>query len=164
MGIVSLFLFSILYGHAGIILDDVSSLNKQSFSWRHVCSKMVSHESPLIDKISAQELDCMGKKVSASQFCDRAISDDPYYIRAYVKDSPQEVTCVSARKVMIKYQCVKMQEHSWCRSKASESCAKMQQTLARRLPLIHASVTKNDRGIKELNCYFEAQADKSSSL
>ena len=33
---------------------------------------------------------------------------------------------------------------------------KMKEKLAKRLDMVHSSITKNDKGIKELNCYFES--------
>jgi hypothetical protein len=32
----------------------------------------------------------------------------------------------------------------------------MKLKLAKRLDIVHASITKNEKGIKELNCYFES--------
>lgn len=117
---------------------------------------MVSHESPLIDVVSGTELDCMGKKVEVSRFCEKAMAQDPYYLRAYVDKESKEVVCHSGKKVLFKYQCVKLADRKLCDSDAKVSCEEMKKKLAKSLDIVHASVTKNEKGIKELNCYFES--------
>lgn len=117
---------------------------------------MVSHESPLIEAVSGTELDCMGKKIDVANFCDKEMAADPYYIRAYVDRESKEVVCHSGKKVLFKYQCVKLKDHRLCDSAAKVSCEMMKQKIAKRLDIVHSSITKNEKGIKELNCYFES--------
>lgn len=117
---------------------------------------MVTHESPLIEVISGTELDCMGKTVSAGAFCDVVSAQDPYYLRGYVDKSTQQVVCQSGKKVIFKYQCVRLKDRELCSRDAKVSCAQIKEKLAKRLDLVHASHTTNPKGIKELNCYFES--------
>lgn len=117
---------------------------------------MVPHESPLIEVVSGTELDCMGKKIDVAAFCDKAMVADPYYLRAYVDKDSKEVVCHSGKKVLFKYQCVKLADRKLCETSAKVSCEQMKQKLAKRLDIVHSSVTKNAKGIKELNCYFES--------
>ena len=87
--IFTIFLFpALVFSH--VIQDDVSTLEKVRFSLKTVCAKMVTHESPLIDVISGTEIECMGKKVTASSFCEKEMAADPYYLRAYVDAASKE--------------------------------------------------------------------------
>ncbi len=125
---------------------------------------MFSHESPLIEVVSATELDCMGKKLNVAIFCDKQMAQDPYYLRAYVDADHKEVVCQSGKKVLFKYQCVKLIDRHLCEAEAKIGCLEIKQKVAKRLDLVHASVTKNDKGIKELNCYFESLSLKENLL
>lgn len=148
--------FLISFSYAGVIRDEVSVTDKVNFSWKTVCAKMVPHESPLIEPVSGTEIDCMGKKVSVSEFCFKELAHDPYYLRAHVVESSKEVVCTSGRKVNFKYQCVRIADRSLCGQSAERACEEIRQKLARRLDVVYKSFTKNEKGIKELNCYFEA--------
>lgn len=156
-------LFSIL-SFAEVIQDDVTTTEKNPFQFKYVCQKMVTHESPLIEVASGTELDCMGKKVDVSDFCFKEMAHDPYYIRAYIKKETKEVVCHSGKKVLFKFRCVKLQDRHLCDSDVKKSCTYIQRKLARRLDLVHSSFTKNEKGIKELNCYFESLPLEKSSL
>jgi len=87
-----------LISFAHVIQDDVSITEKSRFSFKTACSKLVTHESPLIEVVSGTELDCMGKKVEVSQFCEKELAADPYYLGAFVDKENKEVVCVSGRK------------------------------------------------------------------
>lgn len=141
---------------SNVIQDDVSTTEKLKFPFKTVCQKMVQHESPLIDAVSGTELDCMGKKIEVSKFCDKEMAADPYYLRAYVDRDQKEVICHSGKKVLFKYQCVKLVDRKLCDSSAKAGCEQMKLKLAKRLDIVHSSITKNDVGIKQLNCYFES--------
>jgi hypothetical protein len=156
MMIFAFFLLYYQFSFSGVVQDDVSTTKKVRFPFKTACQKMVPHESPLIEVVSGTELDCMGKKIEVSEFCDKAMAADPYYLRAYVDRESKEVICHSGKKVLLKYQCVKLTDHRLCEAKAKDSCHEMRQKLAKRLDIIHASMTKNEKGIKELNCYFES--------
>jgi hypothetical protein len=141
---------------AGVIQDDVSTTEKARFSFKTVCLKVLGQDAPLIDVLSGTEINCMGKKLDVALFCDKQMAQDPYYLRAYVDEVSREVVCHSGKKVLFKFQCVKLIDHKLCDSDAKISCGQMKQKLAKRLDIVHSSVTKNAKGIKELNCYFEA--------
>ena len=151
-----------LLAFSNVVQDDVSTTEKIRFSFKTVCQKLVAHESPLIEVISGTELDCMGKKVDVATFCDKEMAADPYYLRAYVDREQKEVVCHSGKKVLFKYQCVKLTDKKLCESTAKASCEQMKQKLAKRLDIVHSSFTKNEKGIKELNCYFESLPLKES--
>jgi hypothetical protein len=151
-----------LFAFSNVIQDDVSTTDKFRFSFKTVCQKMVTHESPLIEIVSGTVIDCMGKKIDVGNFCDKEMAADPYYLRAYVDRESKEVVCHSGKKVLFKYQCVKLSDRILCDSKAQASCQQMKQKLAKRLDLVHASIIKNEKGIKELNCYFESLPLKES--
>lgn len=141
---------------SNVVQDDVSTTDKIKFSFKAVCQKMVKHESPLIGVVSGTELDCMGKKVNVGIFCDKEMAADPYYLRAYVDREAKEVVCHSGKKVIFKFQCVKLKDKNLCERSAKASCQQIKMKLAKRLDIVHSSFTKNEKGIKELNCYFES--------
>ncbi len=153
---VALLIFLSTLSFAGVVRDEVSVTDKVSFSWKSVCAKMVTHESPLIEHVSGTEIDCMGKKVNVSDFCEKEMAHDPYFLRGYVKEETSEVVCQSGKKVIFKYQCVRLADKRICSQTAESSCKEIRQKLARRLDIVHQSFTKNEKGIKELNCYFES--------
>lgn len=141
---------------AHIVQDDVAITEKNRHTFKAVCSKMVTHEAPLIEVVSGTELDCMGKKVNVGSFCEKVSAADPYYLRAYVDKETSEVVCVSGKKVLFKYQCVKVSDKALCSQEAKTSCKFIQEKLAKRLDLVHSSFVKNEKGIKQLNCFFES--------
>lgn len=153
-----------LSGFANVVQDDVNTTEKLSFSFKEACQKMVSHETPLIEVVSGTELDCMGKKITAGQFCEKELAHDPYYLRGYVDRVTERVVCHSGKKVIFKYQCVKLSDKHLCQNTAKNSCGVIKEKLAKRLDLVHSSITQNSKGIKELNCYFESLPLKEKSL
>lgn len=150
------FLLSPLIVFAHIIQDDVSITEKKRHSFKYVCSKSGFSDSPLIDYVSGTKIDCMGRKVEVGDFCEKERATDPYYIRAYVDKDKQEVVCVSGKKVLFKYLCVKVSDVSMCSSEATKACSHVKGKLAKRLDLVHSSFVRNEKGIKQLNCFFES--------
>ena len=107
---------------AHVLQDDVSSVSKSRFSFSTVCQKMVAHESPLIEPLSGTELDCMGKKVQVSDFCEKELAQDPYYLRGWVDADTKEVVCQSGKQVIFKYLCVKLADRQLCERPEKEAC------------------------------------------
>ena len=116
---------------------------------------MVSHESPLIEYVNGNEIDCMGRKVQVGEFCFKELAADPYYLRGYADEFSKEVVCLSGKSLIFKFQCVKLADRALCSKDAKVACEEIRQKLARRLENIHHSFTKNEKGIRQLNCYFE---------
>ena len=151
------FLLFPLMGLTHIIQDDVSITEKSQHSFKYVCSKSGYHDSPLIDYVSGTKLDCMSRKVEVGEFCEKEKASDPYYLRAYVDKNKQEIVCVSGKKVLFKYLCVKVSDSAMCSSESKKACAHIKEKLAKRLDLIHSSFVTNEKGIKQLNCFFESR-------
>jgi hypothetical protein len=154
-----IFLFFLLFpftSFSRVIQDDVTVVEKFSYNMKEVCSKMVTHESPLVEVVSGTELDCMGKKIQVSDFCDKELVTDPYYLRGYVNREKKEVVCVTGKKVVFKYQCTKLSDGELCDGNSKTGCAFAQKKLARRLDLVEHSLAKSEKGIKELSCKFES--------
>lgn len=158
------FLLLPILSFAHVIQDDVSVTDKSRFQFSTVCQKMVTHESPLIEIASGTELDCMGKKVDVSKFCEKELAADPYYLRGSVDRDTKEVVCLSGKKVLFKYLCVKMKDKALCSQNAKAACSFIQEKLAKRLDMVHSSFTENPKRIKQLNCYFESLPLKEKSL
>lgn len=144
---------------SSVVKDDVATTDRAKFPLSTVCKRLVTHESPLIEIVSGTEIDCMGKKVHVGRFCEKEMAHDPYYLRAFVDREKKEVVCLSGKKVIFKYQCVKLSDKDLCKDEARSSCLQIKEKLAYRLDIVHSSFTKNDKGIKELNCLFESVPD-----
>lgn len=153
---IFLLLFFPLLSFSHIVQDDVAILEKSRHSFKTVCIKMGYPDSPLIDVFSGTKLDCMGRKIEVGQFCDKELAADPYYIRAYIDKTKQEVVCVSGKKVLFKYMCVKLSDRALCSMEAKKSCEFIKTKLAKRLDIVHSSYVNNEKGIKQLNCFFES--------
>jgi hypothetical protein len=155
--IFAFFLFPLI-GLTHIIQDDVSITEKSRHSFKYVCSKSGYPDSPLIDYVSGTKLDCMGRKIEVGEFCEKEKASDPYYLRASVDKSKQEIICVSGKKVLFKYLCVKLSDSAMCSSESKKACLYIKDKLAKRLDLIHSSFVTNEKGIKQLNCFFESNS------
>lgn len=154
---MALFIFLYpLFVFSHVIQDDVSVTDRSRFTFGSVCKKMVTHESPLIEVVSGTELDCMGKKVNVADFCYKELAHDPYYLRGSIDKKSQEVICLSGKKVLFKYLCVKGKDKELCAMPAKLACEYIRGKLARRLDIVHSSFTQNPKSIKQLNCYFES--------
>jgi len=151
-----LILFSPFLSLAHIIQDDVAVEERISFSFKDVCTKSGFADSPLIEVDSGTRLDCMSKKVEVSDFCDKELASDPYYLRAYIDQKQNKVVCLTGKKVIFKYLCVKQTDKKLCAENSKMSCHSIQAKLAKRLDLVHHAVVKNDKGIPQLNCFFES--------
>lgn len=157
---IFLIIFLSFFSFAHITQDAVAILGKSRHSLKYVCTKSGYPDSPLIEFVSGTMLDCMSKKVKIADFCDKELAADPYYLRAYFDRTKQEVVCVSGKQVLFKYLCVKLSDKALCSQEASVSCKYIQQKLARRLDIVHAAFINNEKGIKQLNCFYESLPHK----
>jgi len=144
--IVLALLFS-FNSYSKVLLDEILITEKNKFSFKTVCEKMVSFETPLIEVASGTELDCMSKKVKVGEFCDKELAQDPYYLRAVIDAKSKEVICISGKRVLFKYKCGEL-----CLSTAKASCEVIKDKLAKRLDIVQAAFVKN----KQLDCFFES--------
>ncbi len=151
-------LFISLFAFSHVIKDDVQTTDKFIFKFGDVCSKMVAHESPPIDPLSVTTLDCMGSKVSVSEFCNRELAHDPYYIRGYISAKNNHVVCHSGKKVIFNYLCdhQEAKDKELCGANAKVSCLKLKEKIAYRLDLVKAEKIKTEKGETQLNCSYES--------
>lgn len=143
---------------AGVVLDQISDIKKINYTFSEVCKKSVSHETPLIEFVSPKEIDCMGKKIQVLNFCDNELATDPYFLRGIADEATKQVTCVSGKRLIFKYACAKKSDSVFC-DVASLGCLEVRNQLATRLYAIRATITKNEKGQKELNCYFDSKKE-----
>jgi DNA-binding XRE family transcriptional regulator len=162
MFILFALLVSLSFAH--VIQDQVAVSDRAEFSFKTVCEKSVPNDSPLIEVHSGTELDCMGRKVQVGKFCEKELASDPFYLRGYVDSETKKVVCVSGKKVLFKYLCVKLGDQKLCSQEARASCKGIQEKLAKRLDLVHSSFVKNEKGIKQLNCFYESLPLREKSL
>jgi hypothetical protein len=147
-------LFFSQFSHAKIIKDDHYVIDAKEYSWEQVCKTLTKRASPLIEYSSVSGLDCMGEKVKVVKFCDEAEASNPYFTRAIVSKSKRKVICQSAKRVIIKWEC-EGKEDNYCKD-IDVGCFLFKEKLARRLKLVHKSLTEN----KYLNCYFDTQKNE----
>lgn len=146
-------------GFSKILKDDHYSSGYNSYSWNEVCQSLVKRKSPLIEKAGVSKLDCMGRVVSASKFCEKQEAGNAFYTRAVVFDHDETVRCYSGKKVIVKWQCNSMNDF-YCKDKEI-GCYHFKENLASRLKLVHSSITKsNQKDI--LNCYFDKGTESLS--
>lgn len=98
----------------------------------------------------------MGKKADVGIFCEKEMAADPYYLRGYVDQDKKEIVCVSGKKVLFKFLCVRKKDERMCSMDAKKACEFIQDKLAKRLDLVHFSFIKNEKGQKQMNCFFES--------
>lgn len=132
-----------------VLVDDISLTSKETFTLKEFCQEMVTHPAPLIDVKSITTIDCMGKKVSVSDFCQKKMVTDPYYLRGYAKKD--HVECLSGKKVIFKYGCRKS-DHL-CATDAKASCENLRKKIAYRLDIVHSSLISKGSG-KQLSCFY----------
>jgi len=148
------FFSSLSFSH--IIQDDVLIVEKKYFTFNYVCKKSFPTDSPLIEVLGGTQLDCMGRKLNVSNFCDNELRSDPYYLRAYIDKNKNEVICLTGKKVIFKFVCAKLTDRKICTLNSKTACLKIQEKLAKRLDIVHASFIKNEKSMKQLNCTFES--------
>ena len=147
-------LFFGLIAEAKILKDDHYVIGEKKFSWVKVCKKLTKRESPLIESAGIGTLDCMGEKVEVVKFCDEVEQANPYFTRAKVIKSEKVISCLSARRVILKWECEGKKDR-YCRD-PDIGCFLFKEKLARRLKLVHQSLTEE----KYLNCYFDTQKNE----
>lgn len=152
---VFVFILLPILSFSGVVKYDVTTTDSTEFTFKTACARSFSHDSPLIDAKSPTSIDCMSKELDAGDFCAKALASDPYYLRGEVDLDKKVIRCFSGKKAILKYQCVKFTDRPLCKD-AKAACAEMKKKLARRLDIVHSSVTKNEKGVQELNCYFES--------
>lgn len=139
-------------------MDQISDIKKIHYSFIEVCKQSVTHETPLIEYVSPKEIDCMGKKIQVMNFCDKAHAADPYFLRGIADEETKQISCVSGKRLIFKYLCAKSSDKVFCDT-ASIGCLQVRDQLARRLNIVRATITKNTKGQKELNCYFDSKSE-----
>lgn len=135
---------------AKIVKDEKTVTGRSTHSFKDVCKFLTKRESPLVEYKSISKLNCMGDIKEVAPFCDYKEAPNPYYIRAIVNKKEKKVECLSAKKVIIKYQCEGKQD-KYCID-SEMGCFMLGEKLAKRLKVSHDSKTEED---KYLNCYFE---------
>jgi hypothetical protein len=152
---VFVLLFFSLSSFSGVVKYDVTTTDSAEFTFQTACARSFTHDSPLVEAKTSTEIDCMSKSLDAGDFCEKALASDPYLLRGEVDAEKKVIRCYSGKKAILKYQCVKFSDRPLC-ADAKKACSEMKRKLARRLDTVHASVTKNEKGVQELNCYFES--------
>jgi hypothetical protein len=154
LSIIFYFFSTSTFSH--IIQDKISVVEKKNFSFKYVCDKSFSTDSPLIEALSSIQLDCMGRKINVSDYCEKEFLDHPYYLRAYIDRNKNEVICLMGKRVLIKFVCAKLKDQKFCSMSPQNACLEIRKKLAKSLNIVHASFIKNEKSLKQLNCFYES--------
>lgn len=146
-------LFFAQISFAEIIKDDKLITATSTHSFKEACQYLTKRDSPLIDYVSITAINCMGEKQNIDKFCDYKEAANPYYIRALAFKAGEEIRCLSAKKVTLKYKCEGSRD-KLCQD-PDIGCFHLREKLAKRLKATHSSLTDN----KFLNCHFETGID-----
>ncbi|MFT6632428.1 MAG: hypothetical protein ACJAS4_002391 [Bacteriovoracaceae bacterium] len=147
-------LFFSQFSNAKLIKDDHYVIDTKEYTWEEVCKVSTKRASPLIEFSTISHLDCMGTKVAVVKFCDEVEASNPYFTRALVSKTKRKVICQSAKRVIVKWEC-EGKDDRFCKD-IEIGCFLFKEKLARRLKLVHKSLTEN----KYLNCYFDTQKNE----
>lgn len=107
----------------------------------------------LIQTLDLSQLDCLGKKISVTDFCLKQKDLQQNLIRAYADAKKETVVCETADRVILSYQCE--QGDLYC-AKSEEGCSRLGPVLAKKLSLYHHSLIEREEK-KQLSCYFFAE-------
>jgi hypothetical protein len=131
---------------------DVHGSTKLEFDFKAVCLDK-KLETSLIQIKDSNTLDCFGKKVNISNYCELKVSTD--FIRGFIDKKSQKVICQSAKRIVFKYDC--KSNKTYCKS--VKACDFVKEKLAKSLSILHRSIIDNN-----LNCYFTSKSEGSIDL
>ncbi len=146
--------FCIFSVQAKLVKDEHYVTGSNKYNWSDVCREMTKRNSPLIEYATITKLDCMGRKVSATDFCFQKEAANPYFARGYVEKKSRKIVCQSAKRVILKWKC-EGKNDKYCQD-SEVGCFLFKEKLARRLKLVHNSITDK----KYLNCYFDIHSEE----
>jgi hypothetical protein len=149
---------------AKIVRFDISQPLLKKFLFNEACQLMGHRQLLLVDAPNNYQLDCMGKIITALEFCSKKYPNDKRLLRGYIDQKKKQVVCQSGNNAILAMSCDSKHD-KYCR-KPKESCRRLQKVFAHRLNLDHQSVIDASklRGDKRLNCYFSAAVDLNSLM
>lgn len=111
---------------------------------------MVSDHMLLVSVKNPAALDCMGKEVRISQFCEEKV-EKKNFLRGYVNTKLEEVTCEYGLKAFLSLGCDKSHKR-FCRE-PEKGCLSLRGVYAKSLELDHHAFVEKDVD-DVLNCYY----------
>lgn len=159
-----LFILFIFEAQAKIVRFDVSQANIKKFSFKDACQVMGHKNLILVEANNNYQLDCMGRTISALDFCRTKYPEDNKLLRGYVDQKKKEVVCQSGNSAILAMTC-DSKHNKYCLS-PEKSCERLRNIFAHRLNLDHQSVLPSTSEYKNrrLNCYFSASTDMNSLI
>lgn len=140
--------------NADILKDNIYVSEKNNYSIKSACSFIFKKNFPLVSKLSISKVDCMSQELDAIEFCKKKEVANPYLVRAIVG---KDITCISSKKIDIRYLCKKNDPKC---STSEKACKSLGKTLANRLELKENYDVLNRNGQKEIVCYFRPKSIK----
>lgn len=108
--------------------------------------------SPLVSGDSLTKIDCMGRKVSASEYCQRKYPDSSDLLRGVVDAKTKRVLCQFGEGLVFSYNCDNL---GVCQKSAKSSCEVIRKKVAMNTFLTRSSFS--DGKNKKLSCYFTSK-------
>lgn len=105
-------------------------------------------------------MDCMGREVLISDFCQKITREKVGLLRGKVDPFSKKVVCEYAQSLSLSFRCSPGRQE-YCAS-ASKGCAKLKSVFAIDLQVDHSSILP-DGADQRLNCYF-SHSKKSQAV
>ncbi len=135
---------------AEVLKFDIVGYQRKLFSYKEVCQKMVSKHMLLVSVKNPAVLDCMGKEVKVSDFCQDKV-EKKNFLRGYANTKLEEVTCEYGVKAFLSLGCDKAHK-SFCED-PEKGCTSLKKVYAHSLELDHHAFLEKDID-NVLNCYY----------
>ncbi len=156
------FIFSIFLFFLGFIISfdlsaklitlDIVNGGVQKYGVKEACEKDGFKNIILAEVDSTFQIDCMGTKVIANDFCLRHKYGEGKILRGYVDKENKLLICQKGTDVSISISC-EGKDLAYCTDKVI-SCNKLNSIYALELTLLRRYVIEGDNGKKYLNCHF----------
>jgi len=155
-----IFLSLPILAHAEFTKYEVTGHKSQSFTLKEACSLMGREHSILTERISDLSFDCMGKETLAIDVCKKKLNNPATLIRGFVDGSSSQITCQTASRAIMTVICDE-RDKEYC-SDSAAGCSTLKRKFAYNLETVHQSITENENGSSQLNCYFSVSKDLTS--
>ena len=118
----------------------------------------MGHKEVLMaDAVNSFTVDCMGKRVKASDFCKKQFPKDKLLTRGYLNLEKDELLCQFGHRVLLTVSCDE-RDLKYCAYSAKKGCTELKEIFALALTMIHYSILR-EKDVHHLHCYFSSEAE-----
>lgn len=134
-----------------MIKHDVGAPQRDFYEAKEVCEVMGAKHTLLASPKPPATIDCMGRDVLVSDFCEKVTKEKVGLLRGRLDPFSDKVVCEYGQTVNVTYRCTEKSQ-SLCEN-SKRGCLKLRGVFARTLGLSHSSLLP-DGADHRLNCYF----------